>query len=247
MQSKDITVIMPALNEERCLEPSAANVLAAFARFGLAGELLIVNDGSGDRTGAVAEELAGRHGEIRVLHHATPRGIGAAFRSGLGHARGELIVYIPGDGEIDAAEILQYAHLMDKVEMVVPFVRNPEIRRRSRRLLSSCYTVIMGRTFGVSLKYLNGTVLYRTAILEGITLRNEGFLYQAELLIKAVRKGHRYAEVPYRQQPRLDGRSKSVTLRSLKTVLAGYLGMVAEIRLRRADSRAHPLALAVKQ
>jgi dolichol-phosphate mannosyltransferase len=165
MSNKKISVIMPALNEELSLPHAVSNVLEGFERFSLDGELIIVNDGSRDRTGAIAAGLADRFGSVHVLHHSSPQGIGSAFRDGLQLACGELVVYIPGDGEIDAAEIFRYIPLMTDVDLVVPYVQNPEIRRWSRRFLSSWYTRIMGRTFGVSLRYLNGTVMYRSAIL----------------------------------------------------------------------------------
>jgi len=222
---------MPALNEELSLPHAVANVLQVFERFSLEGELIIVNDGSSDRTGEVAVELAGRFSCISVLHHSTPQGIGAAFRDGLHAACGELVVYIPGDGEIDAAEILRYITLMTDVDLVVPYVQNPEVRRWSRRFLSSCYSRIMCLTFAVALKYLNGTVMYRRAILEGITIRNSGFFYQAELLIKTIRRNYLYVEVPYLQQRRIDGRSKSVTFKSLLPVIKGYFNLIDELYL----------------
>jgi hypothetical protein len=86
-------------------------------------------------------------------------------------------------------------------------------------------------TFAVALKYLNGTVMYRRAILEGITIRNSGFFYQAELLIKTIRRNYLYVEVPYLQQRRIDGRSKSVTFKSLLPVIKGYFNLIDELYL----------------
>lgn len=247
-EGKKVSVIMPALNEERSLPHAVANVICGFEKFSLDGELIIVNDGSSDRTGDVAEELAVRFPSVRVLHHPAPEGIGAAFRDALKLACGEFVVYIPGDGEIDAAEILCYTPLMADVDMVVPFVQNPAIRRWSRRALSACYTLAMNATFGISLRYLNGTVLYRRAILEGITIRNPGFFYQAELLIKAVRRKYRYTEVPYTQQRRIDGRSKSVTLKSLLPVLKGYFCLIGELYLQgREQSAPQPLSVSARK
>ncbi|MBT0666527.1 glycosyltransferase family 2 protein [Geobacter pelophilus] len=248
MIGNKISVIMPALNEERSLPHAVANVLDTFQRFSLDGELIIVNDGSSDQTGEVAEDFAGRYGFVRVHHQATPQGIGAAFRAGLRLACGELVVYIPGDGEIDAAEILRYVPLMKEVDLVVPYVHNPEIRRWSRRVLSACYTQVMNRTFSVSLRYLNGTVLYRKAILEGITIRNSGFFYQAELLIKTLRRNYIYAEVPYAQQRRIDGKSKSVTIKSLLPVVKGYFVLICELYFLRSERFViAPLSITARQ
>lgn len=235
MGGRKISIIMPALDEERSLPHAVANVLDSFRRLSIDGELIIVNDGSRDRTGEIAEGLAVRSDLIRVIHHATPQGIGTAFRDGLQRACGELVVYIPGDGEIDAAEILRYVHIMTEADLVVPYVQNPEIRSWSRRFLSSCYHQIMSGTFSVSLRYLNGTVIYRRAILEGVAIRNPGFFYQAELLIKILRRKYLYVEVPYVQKKRIEGKSKSITPKALTAVFKGYFALIDELLLRKGE------------
>lgn len=237
MAMKIISVIMPALNEEQSLCASVANVLAGFRHFSIAGELIIVNDGSSDCTGELAEELAERYDNVRVVHHDAPEGIGAAFRDGVKAASGELVVYLPGDGENDAAEIFRYIPLMDAVDVVIPYVTNPEIRPWRRRIISSFYHFIMTRTFSVPVKYMNGNNIYRKAVLDGVSFRSNGFFYQAELLIKVLQRRYLYAEVPYLQKVRLGGRSKSVNLAGLVTVARGYFGMVKDHYFTRRTSQ----------
>jgi glycosyltransferase involved in cell wall biosynthesis len=212
--------------------------MAGFKFFSIDGELVIVNDGSSDRTGAIAEELAARYDCIRVVHHVAPQGIGSAFRDGLSAASGELVVYIPGDGENDAAEILRYIPLMETVDIVIPYGSNPEVRSWRRRFISSAYHFIMTKTFSVPVKYLNGNVIYRRAILDGVPFRNNGFFYQAELLIKVLRRRYLYAEVPYLQKVRLGGKSKSVNFTGLATVASGYMGMLKDHYFSRKECRA---------
>lgn len=226
---------MPVLNEEDAISGTVANVLAGFHRFALNGELVIVNDGSSDRTAEIAKGLAAQHECLKVIHHATNGGIGSAFRDGVKVATGDLVVYIPGDGENDAAEIFRYIPLMETVDVVIPYSTNPEIRPWRRRFISSFYHLIMTRTFSLQIKYMNGNVIYRRAILEGIPFRSNGFFYQAELLIKVLRRRYLYAEVPYQQKVRLGGRSKSVNFSGLLIVVRGYLGMVKELYLSRKE------------
>lgn len=247
MSKKIISVIMPALNEEQALVASAANVLSGFRHFSLSGELVIVNDGSSDRTGEIAEELAGRHENITVVHHAAPEGIGSAFRDGVNAASGELVVYIPGDGENDAAEIFRYIPLMETVDVVIPYVTNPEIRPWRRRFISSFYHIIMTRTFSIPVKYMNGNVLYRRAILEGVPFMSNGFFYQAELLIKVLRRRYLYAEVPYLQKVRLGGKSKSVNFSGLVTVARGYFGMVQDHYCGKKERQLSPASVTARK
>lgn len=231
MSTYQITAVMPSLNEEKNLENAVRNVADSYARLGINGEIVIVNDGSTDGTGKLAEGLKAAHPFIQVLHHDRPQGIGGSFWDGIQAARGDVVVMIPGDGENDAAEILRYLPLMDQVDMVVPYVFNRQVRSWFRRRLSNLYRGIINMTFGTTLNYMNGTVLYRKAILSDITLKARGFFYQTELLIKSIGRGYLYAEVPYALLQRAAGRSKATSLRSLRAVMGAYLSLMGEVYL----------------
>lgn len=220
---------MPALNEENNLTGAIENVADNFSRLGINGELIVVNDGSIDGTGKLAEEFASRHSFVKVLHHDRPKGIGGSFWHGVQEASGDVVTMLPGDGENDAAEILRYLPLMEQVDIVVPFVYNRGVRTLRRRLLSIIYREIIKASFGLSLNYMNGTVMYRRCIFRDITLKCGGFFYQTELLVKTIISGYLYAEVPYALRQRGDGESKATTFRSLVKVARGYLSTMAEV------------------
>ncbi|MDH4161431.1 MAG: glycosyltransferase family 2 protein [Nitrospirota bacterium] len=238
MNTYQITAVMPSLNEEKNLSSAVQNVLDSYQRLGIKGEVLIVNDGSTDGTGRLAEEFKHKDPSIQVIHHAAPQGIGGSFWDGVKAARGEVVVMIPGDGENDAAEILRYLPLMEQVDMVVPYVFNRQVRSWFRRKLSNLYRGIINITFGTTLNYMNGTVLYRKCILDDIELKARGFFYQTELLIKCIRRGYLYAEVPYALLQRAAGRSKATSLRSLKNVMQAYLTLLLEIHIARPSHTA---------
>jgi glycosyltransferase involved in cell wall biosynthesis len=234
---KQISVVMPSLNEEANLGEAVADVLAAFKDLKLDGEILVVNDGSSDGTAELARALEKKHPEVRALHHEATQGIGAAFWSGVKLASGEAVTMLPGDGENDAREILLYLPLLQRVDIVIPFVFNGEIRSLLRRLLSKIYKTIINLSFGVLVNYMNGTVMYRRSALLTLKHQSTGFFYQTELLIRAIRKGYLYAEVPYALKLRRKGRSKALTARSLWRVSREYLGMLWAVYL---DKEAAP-------
>lgn len=229
MTAYQITVVMPSLNEEKNLDRAVGNVMAGFKSFGINGEIIVVNDGSSDGTGSLAEGLAKVHPFVKVLHHESPQGIGASFWDGVLNATGDVVVMIPGDGENDAPETLRYLPVMEHVDIVIPFVYNKAVRSWKRRLLSRLYRGIINMTFGLTLNYMNGTVIYRTCILKDITLKSTGFFYQTELLIKSIRKGYLFAEVPYALSQRGGGASKATTLKSLIRVARNYLAILRDI------------------
>ncbi len=224
-----VSVIMPALNEEDSLVGAVEDVIGSFSRLNVQGEVIIVNDGSTDDTPRIARGLADRYPFISVIDHRTPMGIGASFWDGVRKAQGEIVVMLPGDGENDAYEILRYLPLMNDVDIVVPFVYNQTVRSWSRRLISRTYRTIINVSFGMLLNYMNGTVMYRRCVLQDVELRARGFFYQTELLVKCIRRGYLYAEVPYGLKRRDRGTSKAMTLKALSEVIKGYLSTVAEV------------------
>lgn len=230
-----ITVIMPALNEEKNIIGAVENVISSFSRAGISGEIIVVNDGSTDRTREIVENLIKKHPFIRMLNHAKPHGIGASFWEGVKESKGEAVVMLPGDGENDAYEILRYMPLMDNVDMIVPYVYNKSVRTWRRRMISKLYKAIINLSFGMLLNYMNGTVMYRKCILDTVDLQATGFFYQTELLIKCIKNGYLYAEVPYALKTRGTGESKAVTFKSLMAVIKGYLTAVTSVYFSKMD------------
>src|SRR5581483_4524691 len=94
--ARSISVVIPAYNEERNLEASVCDTIAAAQAFD-DYEVIIVNDGSRDGTGEVAERLAAELDKVRVVHHNPNRGFAAAYQTGLKHATMTYFTFVPGD------------------------------------------------------------------------------------------------------------------------------------------------------
>ncbi|MFA5156185.1 MAG: glycosyltransferase family 2 protein [Candidatus Omnitrophota bacterium] len=219
----DISVIMPSLNEEKNIAAALENTLAALEKFKIRGEVIAIDDGSSDRTADLVKAAAKDNPAISLLSHSRPQGIGASFWDGVANARGNAIVLIPGDNECIPEEIFRYYGLLKDVDMIIPFVLNKEVRPPLRLLLSFIYKLIINFTFFVNFNYTNGTIIYRKSVLEDAGSRNMGFFFQTDILIRAVKKGYLFAEVPYRLGKRKAGDSKAFSLRSLLNVIKGYL------------------------
>ncbi|MCK5160014.1 MAG: glycosyltransferase family 2 protein, partial [Candidatus Aureabacteria bacterium] len=161
----EISVIMPALNEEANILPAVDNVLKAFEYFSMTGEIIVVNDGSRDRTGELVDGVIEEGKPVNMIQHDVPCGIGASFWEGVDNASGDVVIMLPGDNENDPWEIFRYHELLKHVDIVVPFVFNKEVRSLFRNALSFVYRFIINTTFLVNLNYTNGTILYRKSIL----------------------------------------------------------------------------------
>ncbi|MBI3252608.1 MAG: glycosyltransferase family 2 protein [Candidatus Omnitrophica bacterium] len=251
MAQPSLSVVMPCLNEERNVEEAVRSTLRALDRFGIPGEVIVVNDGSRDKTAEVAGRLASQDPRVRTISHSRPQGIGASFWDGARSAGMDYVTMIPGDNENVPEELLTYFSLTRDVDMVVPFVYNVEVRSLFRRILSSFYRLIINFSFGTNLNYTNGTVIYNRRALQEIELGSKGFFYQTELLVRLIRAGYLYAEVPYFLKGRKVGTTKAVSLKSLRAVAEGYLRLVWDVhvarRAGRAGGRLHPGSATAKR
>lgn len=224
----DISVIVTALNEENNILSAINNTLAAFADYSLKGEIIVVNDGSTDRTGELVMDVVNNDCRVTVLSHIRNQGVGASFWDGVDRARGDALFWLPGDNENDPREILRYLKLMNDVDVVIPFVYNRGVRSFFRNLLSSLYLFMINLTFRANFHYTNGTIIYRRAILQELGYRNRSFFFQTDILVRLIRENYLFAEVPYRLNPKADRRSKSVSPASLLRVAGGYLRLLRD-------------------
>jgi len=223
-----VSVIMPALDEERNILDAIDNTLNAFEEFNIKGDIVIINDGSTDKTGDLVNEAMENTKQIQLIEHKTPQGIGASFWDGVDNAHGDIVVLLPGDNENDSEEIFRYCKLLEHVDIVIPFVFNREVRPRLRNFYSYIYRFIINTTFLVNFNYTNGTVLYRKKVLKKLKYRSSSFFFQTDILIRLIKQNYLYAEVPYKLKQRGYGDSKAVSFPSLLQVIKGYLHLLKD-------------------
>jgi glycosyltransferase involved in cell wall biosynthesis len=229
MRNKTLSIIMPALNEEKNINDAISHTLQAFDDFQIRGEIVVIDDGCTDRTVEVVKNIQDKDDRVGILHHDAPKGIGASFWDGLDETKGEFVCMLPGDFENDPKEIMRYWNLLEHVDMVIPFVFNKEVRSLFRNFLSLVYRFVVNTTFSVYFNYTNGTVLYRKSVLSELKYRSTGFFFQTDIIIRTVKKGYLFAEVPYRLGTRNSGISRAVSFPSLLQVIRGYFRLVKDI------------------
>lgn len=229
IQQDELSVVMPALNEERNISAAIQSTLEALDFLKIKGEIIVVNDGSTDNTQALIQEKIKQYpGLVRVIRHDKPKGIGASFWEGVDCAGGNIIVMLPGDNENDAVETLRYYRLFDHVDIIIPFLFNREIRPFFRNALSLIFRLIINSTFLVNFNYTNGTVLYRKSLLKELDYRSGSFFFQTDILVRSVKKGYLFAEVPYKLGVRKSGVSKAMNFPSLCQVIRSYIRLVKD-------------------
>lgn len=233
----DCTAIIPALNEEMNIQEAINMTFQAFEKLGIAGQIVVINDGSTDRTEDIVQNMMAKDSRLKMIKHNVSMGVGTAFWDGVDCADGETVVIIPGDNENDPLEILRYCKLLDHVDIVIPFVFNKEVRSLFRNALSFIYRFIINTTFVVNFNYTNGMVLYRKSILKNVDYRSKSFFFQTDILIRTIKQRHYlFAEVPCRLALRNSGKSNAVSFPSLMKVIKGYIRLVRDIYFNTSEN-----------
>lgn len=227
-----LSIIVPALNEEANLKAAVARCRAMAAEHFLDHEIIIVNDGSTDGTARIADECAGTDPGVRVVHHDRPRNLGSAYKTGLRLARFEYVLMFPGDNEGSDEQLRAVMSQAGNADIVINYISNAEVRGWRRRITSALFVWLLNALVGLRVRYYNGTVLHRTALVRGITIRTDSFAYQAEALVKLLKVGHTYVEVGTPIAPRAGGRSKAFRMRNVLDVVWALIDLVRDVERR---------------
>lgn len=204
---RDLSVVLPAFNEEANVERVARDCAAYLDGLDIDYELLIVNDGSSDRTGEILDGLQSAMPRLRPLHHKQNRGYGAALRTGFDNAAKRFVFYMDGDGQFDIKNLDVILPLATDDDNIVTGYRierrDPFIRRMNAKLFGGFLVRVL---LGVHVRDLNCAFkLIPKKILEQIQLESTGALINAEMYGRAIRKGFGIKEVGVHHYPRTAG------------------------------------------
>lgn len=164
-------------------------------------------------------------------------GIGYSLQDGIRASSRNAVTWLPADGENDPNELLRYLPLIEHVDIVIPFVINKKVRPLTRRVLSAIYLTIINTTFGTRFNYTNGNIIYRKGVFDVVRPRSNGFLVHAECLVRAIRSGFTFAEVPVTLKKRCEGDSKALLLNSFFSVCREFVGLFFNINIFRRLER----------
>jgi len=234
-----VSVFVPAYNEAANLEGALRDIVGAAAV--LADyEVIVVNDGSRDGTGPLAERLAQENRRIRVVHQPRNLGIAAAYERALDEAKLEYFGFLPGDGEIAPESIRDILAAVGTADIVAPYHGNSRARQLHRRVLTWTSTSLVNTLFGLRMRYFQGPCIYQTPLARRLPKTAGGFYFLTEMLVHAVRAGYSYVEVPLTHQDRSHGRSKAVSVRNVLKALRAIAILWWSIHIRKAtiDRRA---------
>lgn len=218
-----ISIFFPCYNEQDNVARVTEQAVAVAESLGADYEILIVDDGSSDATGRIADELAAARERVRVIHHERNLGYGAALQSGFKAATRELVFYTDGDGQFDIGEMPGLLPLMQEYDIVSGY----RLNRRDglvRVLGGWVWTRLNCLLFSLNVRDMDCAFkLYKRAIFDTIKMESTGALIDTEILARAAKKGYRITQKGVHHFPRTTGRqtgaSPKVVLRALRELL----------------------------
>jgi glycosyltransferase involved in cell wall biosynthesis len=228
----DVTFFVPCLNEEERVVPTLKTIQDAMREVPYTYEVLVVDDGSTDRTLEVAEGFRKENPDVAVCIHRNPRNLGlsrsfvdAAFRG-----RGTYYRLVCGDNVEPKDAMTKILGMLGKADIVVPYYPVLPGKSPTRRVVSRTFTVLVDLISGYRLNYYNGCALYRRYHVMRWAPYNYGFGFQADLITRLLDEGASYVEVPVSGFHLTKERGRSaITLRNF--VSTGHT--LFEILLRR--------------
>lgn len=227
----ELSVFLPAYNEEANVAQAVERVSAVAAQLGIEYEIIVVNDGSRDRTGDIVREMLPRVPHLRLEEHYPNRGYGGALKAGFAAAKGEWIAFVPADNQFDFSEIGRFLALRNQADIICGY-RAKRQDNFIRRLNAFGWNTLVRLLFGYLCRDIDcGFKLVHRRVLEQVHLVSNGAMIDTELLAGARARGFRIAEVPVTHLPRLHG---AATGANPRVILRAFRDLV---RFRRRLSR----------
>jgi len=212
MKRYPITIFFPCYNEEQNVERVTKEALAVAGRISDDYEIIIVNDGSKDRTAEIADRLANEYPVVRVIHHEVNKGYGGALQTGFKNASKELVFYTDGDGQFKIEEITKLLPFIENFDIVSGY----RISRRDpfiRKVNAFMWGALVNALFKIRVSDVDSAFkLYRRKIFDEIILTAQGALIDTEVLAKAKAKGFTITEVGVNHYPRVAGEQTGARL-----------------------------------
>lgn len=233
----DFSIIIPALNESFFIEKTVnqvINSIPAEKEF----EILLINDCSSDDTGTIMDNIALAHENIRVIHNRVNMNLGGSYKVGVENARGIYVMMVPGDNSFSSSSINEILEAYNEADVVIPVNKNlKEFRSFARTVISQLFTFIINTTFRLNISYYNGIVLHKRNNLNLISINSNSFFYQAEAIVRLLRMGSSYVELPVvtldHRNDDFQHKSSALKSKNVYAVFKDYIVLIYHVYIKK--------------
>jgi glycosyltransferase involved in cell wall biosynthesis len=233
-----LSIVLPAFDEERNIGAAIRSALAVASQLASDFEIVAVDDGSRDGTAAAIERHRRRDARVRVVQHESNRGYGAALRSGLREARGELVFFTDSDLQFDLAELVKLLAHTESFDIVAGY-RAPRRDPLGRRAIAALWGGIVRLLFGLRVRDIDCAFkVFHRRVIEAMPIASIGAFVNTEILVRASNAGYRVHQVPVTHRPRRHGRQSGARPRVILRALIELTSLYRELRALRSPRAA---------
>ena len=227
MRLNELSVFFPAYNEEANIAATVEKAAGILPKVAKKWEIIVVNDGSKDKTGEIVEGLIIKIKNLRMITHSPNRGYGGALQSGLYNSKYEWIAYTDADGQFDFSEVSKFIEKQrqTKADLILGYYLKRQVPIY-RIWGTHFWQVLVFLFFGLKVKSIDcGFKMVRKEVIEKIPKleAERGPFIESEMLVKAKKAGFKFAEVGVYHYPRQAG---AATGASFKVILSGFSDLV---------------------
>lgn len=225
-----LSVVLPAYNEEENIGIVLDDVFAYLNKNRILGEVIVINDGSRDRTLELLNNYSEKINNLVIVSHPKNLGYGAALRSGFAKATGDLIFFMDSDRQFDINELGLFLYKIKDYDFLVGYRKNRQDQRH-RILMAGIFRYITRVLFGIWVRDVDCAFkLFKKDVVKGVPLISDGALINLEIFARAERKGYKFIELPITHFPRQGGASKGATIRVIFKALINVLSLRSKFR-----------------
>jgi glycosyltransferase involved in cell wall biosynthesis len=203
---KSLSVILPAFNEEANIRAVVEDAYRSIPKFASIFEIIVVNDGSKDRTGEICDRMAEEFSDVRIVHHPRNRGYGAALKSGIERARYDLIFFTDADGQFDLKEVAALLEQADAYDIVAGY----RARRQDpphRLLFAWGWNILVRLVLGVRIRDIDCAFkVFNRRVFDKVQIQCVGAMVNTEIFAQAARFGMTVKELRVNHFPRRHGK-----------------------------------------
>lgn len=237
----DITFFVACYNEEKNILATLENLRTTLQETRLTYEIIVVDDGSKDRSSELVEGFMQQHPEmaIRLFRNPRNRGLAYNFTEATFMGRGRYYKLVCGDNVDTKESLLACLNEIGRADIIVPYHAEIEGRSWFRRVLSRAFTNLVNLLSGHRIRYYNGCAIYHRSDVMRWHARTSGFGFQAELVTTLLNEGATFLQVPIVGMERQGGSSSALKLKNWVSI-SNTLCRIFVWRLRRIFGKKHP-------
>lgn len=206
-----LTIVIPAYNEEKNLAFVLKDIIKDASSFLSDYEILIIDDGSIDKTGEIADQFSRKYKQIKVIHQENG-GYGKAMLNGIKEAKKDFVAYMPADGQFLLRDMQFCLPYMKEADLILGARGSRADYSLYRLIISYAYLIVLRALFGVAFQDVNWLNIWNRKKVQKIKIDSQGVFILAEIVIRFQKKGLRVVEAPSFYRPRKSGRAKNAKL-----------------------------------